>query len=251
VREASAAARLDHPNICSIYEVVEDESCCFIAMQYVEGETLANRIARKPIDIGEAVEIASQIADALGEAHARGIVHRDIKPQNIMITPRGQTKVLDFGLARSINAIDDSKSDAETLKQLTEYRFVTGTVAYMSPEQARGQELDARSDLFSLAVVLFEMATGVSPFQSATVRLTFEAIVNNPPVPPRQINPKLPIELERIILKGIANDRDLRYQSALELLADLKRLQRDLQVGQLIAPLVRERGGIWVMRWRD
>jgi eukaryotic-like serine/threonine-protein kinase len=232
VREARAAARLDHPNICSIYEVVEDESRCFIVMQYVEGETLANRIARKPIEVREALEIAVQIVDALAEAHARGVVHRDVKPQNIMITPRRQAKVLDFGLAQSIAPIDASKSETETLKHATEKGLVAGTVAYMSPEQARGQELDARTDLFSLAVVLFEMAAGVSPFRRTTVPLTFDAVLNDPPTPPRQINAKIPAELERIVLKGLAKDRDLRYQSALELLADLERLQRDLQVGQ-------------------
>ena len=229
VREARAAARLDHPNICSIYEVVEDEGRCFIVMQYVEGETLANRIARTPIDVREALEIAAQIVNALGEAHARGIVHRDVKPQNIMITPRGQAKVLDFGLAKSITTMDASKNEAETSKHVTEKGLVAGTVAYMSPEQARGHELDARTDLFSLAVVLFEVATGVSPFRSTTVPLTLDAILNEPPAAPRQINPTLPAELERIILKGLAKDRELRYQSASELLADLERLQRDLQ----------------------
>jgi serine/threonine protein kinase len=230
VREARAAASLDHPNICSIYEVVEDESRCFIVMQYVEGETLANRLARKPVDVSEALEITGQIADALGEAHARGIVHRDVKPQNIMLTPRGQAKVLDFGLATSVTPIDASKSEAETPKHVTEIGPVAGTVGYMSPEQARGQELDARTDLFSLSVVLFEMGAGISPFRRTTVQLTFDAILNHLPAAPRQINPTLPAELERIILKGLEKDRDLRYQSAPELLADLKRLQRDLQV---------------------
>jgi serine/threonine protein kinase len=156
LREASAAARLDHPNICSIYEVVEAEGRCFIVMQYVEGETLATRIARAPIGVREALEIAAQIVDALGEAHARGIVHRDVKPQNIMITPRGQAKVLDFGLAKSITTMDASRPDAESLTNETAKGLVAGTVAYMSPEQVRGHELDARTDLFSLAVVLFE-----------------------------------------------------------------------------------------------
>lgn len=230
VREARAAAQLDHPNICSIYEVVEDQNHCFIVMQYVDGETLANRIARKPIDTDEALEIAIQIVDALGEAHTKGIIHRDIKPQNIMITLRGQAKVLDFGLAKSITPMT-SPSKAETGKNLT-HGGLAGTVNYMSPEQARGEQLDARTDLFSLAVVLFEIVTGVAPFQRATVPLTFDAILNTPPALPRQINPKLPGELERIVIKGLEKDRDLRYQSASELLADIKRLQRDLQAGR-------------------
>src|SRR3989442_6432987 len=199
-------------------------------MQYVEGETLANRISRNPIDLCEVLEIPSQIADALAEAHAKGVVHRDVKPQNIMITPRGQAKVLDFGVAASVTQIDPSIREVEEPKPISETEPIAGTVAYMSPEQARGQELDARTDLYSLAVVLFEMATGISPFQSTTVALTCDAILNHPPPALRQINANLPVELERIILKGLEKDRELRYQSAAELLADLQRLHRQLQV---------------------
>ena len=170
VREARAAARLDHPNICSIYEVVDDESRCFIVMQDVEGETLLDRIAREAIDIREALKIASQIADALAEAHAKGIVHRDIKPQNIIITPRGLPKVLDFGLAASVPPLDASGSNVGDSHSASDTEPIAGTVAYMSPEQALGQELDARTDLYSLAVVLFEMATGVSPFRAPQLR---------------------------------------------------------------------------------
>jgi serine/threonine protein kinase len=236
VREARAAARLDHPNICSIYEVVEDEDGCFIAMQYIEGETLANRISRSPIDVQEALEITSQIADALSEAHAKGIVHRDVKPQNIMITPRGQAKVLDFGLAASVSRIDPSICEVEEVTPLPETEPIAGTVAYMSPEQACGQEVDARTDLYSLTVVLFEMATGVSPFQNTTVALTRDAILNHPPSPPRTINASLPVELERIILKGLEKDRELRYQSAAELLADVQSLSRQFQAEHSTKP---------------
>ena len=232
MREARAAARLDHPNICSIHEVVEDESRCFIVMQYVEGEPLANRLARKPVDVSEALEITSQIADALGEAHARGIVHRDVKPQNIMITPRGQAKVLDFGLATSVTPIDASKSEVETPKHVTEKGLVAGTVGYMSPEQARGQELDARTDLFSLGVVLFEMAAGVSPFRRTTVPLTFDAILNHPPAPPRQINPNCRPNSNASFSKGSRRTGICATSRLLNSLADLKRLQRDL----LVAP---------------
>jgi serine/threonine protein kinase/dipeptidyl aminopeptidase/acylaminoacyl peptidase len=229
VREARAAARLDHPNICSIYEVVEDESRCFIAMQYVEGETLATRITRGPIDVPEALDLASQIADALAEAHAKGIVHRDVKPQNIIITPRGQAKVFDFGVAASVTQIDSSHGKVGA-PRVSEKEPIVGTVAYMSPEQARGQELDARTDLYSLAVVLFEMATGVSPFRGSTVAPVREAIINQPPPPLRRVNAKVPPELERIILKGLERERELRYQSAAELQADLQRLRGHLQV---------------------
>jgi serine/threonine protein kinase len=238
VREARAAARLDHPNICSIYEVVDDKSCCFIVMQYVEGETLSNRIGREAIDVREAVEIASQIADALAEAHAKGIVHRDVKPQNIMITPRRQVKVLDFGLATSVTPVGAPGSKFGRIDSVSDTEPIAGTVPYMSPEQALGQELDARTDLYSLAVVLFEMATGVSPFQSTTVALTRDAILNHPPPAPRQINVNLPPELERIILKGLEKDRELRYQSAAELLVDLQRLQHQLEVQSTSTPLV-------------
>jgi serine/threonine protein kinase len=239
VREARAAAKLDHPNICSIYEVVGDQGRCFIAMQYVEGDTLSNRIAREAIDVREALEIASQIADALAEAHAKGVVHRDIKPQNIMITPRRQAKVLDFGLAASVTPVGALGGKSGGLDSVSGTEAIAGTVPYMSPEQALGQELDARTDLYSLAVVLFEMATGVSPFQSTIVALTRDAILDHPPPAPRQINGNLPPELERIILKGLEKDRELRYQSAAELLADLQRLQRQLEVEQSTStPLV-------------
>ena len=189
VREARAAARLDHPNICSIYEVVEDESRCFIVMQYVEGETLATRIARTPIDVREALEIASQIADALGEAHAKGIVHRDVKPQNIMITPRGQAKVLDFGLAKSVTTDRRFNMKSKRRSDVTETGLVAGTVAYMSPEQARGQELDARTDLFSLAVVLFELLAGRRPFIGRTDLETLQMVIHEAPLP---LNEELP-----------------------------------------------------------
>lgn len=240
VREARAAARLDHPNICSIYEVVDDGSHCFIAMQYVEGETLATRIRRSRLDVPEALDIASQVADALAEAHTKGTVHRDIKPQNVIITPRGQAKVVDFGLAASVTHIDSSLGRVDGPARLGQ-EPIAGTLAYMSPEQARGHELDARTDLYSLAVVLFEMAMGTLPFRGATVAVIREAIVNDPPPPMRHINAKFPAELERIILKGLEKDRELRYQSAAELLADLQRLRgpRQAELSPIAAPPVR------------
>ena len=183
VREARAAARLDHPNICSIYEVVDDERRCFIVMQYVEGETLAARIARSPIDVREALEIASQIADALAEAHAKGVVHRDVKPQNIMITPRGQAKVLDFGLAESVTQIDPFISEVEEPERVSATEPIAGTVAYMSPEQASGQALDARSDMFSFGVMLYELLAGRRPFVGKTDLETLQKVIHEAPLP--------------------------------------------------------------------
>ena len=203
VREARAAARLDHPNICSIYEVVDDESRCFIAMQYVEGETLAARITRCPIDVREALEIASQIADALAEAHAKGVVHRDVKPQNIMITPRGQAKVLDFGLAESVTQIAPFISDVEELKRVSATEPIAGTVAYMSPEQASGQALDARSDMFSFGVMLYELLAGRRPFVGKTDLETLQRVIHEAPLP---LGEELPPALRIAVDKALAND---------------------------------------------
>jgi TolB-like protein/tetratricopeptide (TPR) repeat protein len=222
IREAKAAATLDHANICAIYEVGEADGHHFIVMQRVEGETLAARMARQPLDLTASLAIASQTADALAAAHARGIVHRDIKPQNIMITPRGQAKLMDFGLAT--RAIDPSRvnGDEETESGLTTPGAIIGTVKYMSPEQVQGQPVDARSDIFSFGVVLYEMVSGHHPFAAENRAATIAAILTRPPEPVACVAPQTPAELDRIVMKAIAPEKDERYQSIKELLIDLQ-----------------------------
>jgi serine/threonine protein kinase/tetratricopeptide (TPR) repeat protein len=231
-REAQAASALNHPNICSIHDIDESGDQTFIVMELLEGRTLRERVAQGPIETGELLDIAVQITDALEAAHAKGIIHRDLKPANIFITSRGQAKILDFGLAKFTEVQQASTDTTHTAGEtLTGTGSTVGTIAYMSPEQARGVTLDTRSDLFSLGAVLYEMATGRQAFGGNTTAVIFNAILSTNPASPIQLNPELPGELDRIINKALEKDRKLRYQSATELLADLQRLKRDLKPG--------------------
>jgi len=237
-REARAAATLDHPNICAIHEVNEDGDAVFIVMQYIEGETLGVRLLESPMTPDEVIDVGIQVGEALSEAHSRGVIHRDIKPQNVIITPRGQVKVLDFGLARVAQAEDTIGPEAKTVTQLTEEGYIVGTVAYMSPEQLKGQPIDTRSDLFSFGVMLYECAAGKPPFTGGSKIEISSKVLQVDPRKPSEVNPGIPKGLEKIILKAMAKEPNDRYQNVDEILRDLRELRASLSGATELMPSV-------------
>jgi eukaryotic-like serine/threonine-protein kinase len=233
-REARAASLLNHPNICTIHGIEDNNGHPFIVMEKLEGESLKQCISGQAMGTEKVLDISIQVADALAASHAKGIVHRDIKPANIFLTPSGQVKVLDFGLAKLVHGAGSESDGMAALDQsLTAVGVIPGTAIYMSPEQARSEEIDFRSDLFSFGVVMYEMSTGKKPFAGKNSLMTLDAVLHDKPIPPGELNPKVPVELEGIIGKAMEKDRKERYQSATQMKADLQQLKRENESGQV------------------